>query len=89
MALPAWSALTVQVPVVSRVRVLPATVQTPVVAEAKPTARPELEVAASGPWLTWVGLWAGKTLRVGAPVVLREQLPLLAGAAIVPTSPAP
>ncbi len=45
MALPAWLAWIVQVPVVTRWTVEPLTVQTPVVVELKLTARPELAVA--------------------------------------------
>jgi hypothetical protein len=45
---PAWFALMVQVPVATKVNVPPlVTVQTPVVAEVKTTARPELAVAES------------------------------------------
>ena len=44
-ALPAWLALIVQVPTVTKVTVVPETVQTPVVAEVKLTVRPEEAVA--------------------------------------------
>ncbi len=43
--MPVWLALIVQVPPESRVTFPPETVQTPVVVEAKLTARPELAVA--------------------------------------------
>ena len=43
--LPAWLALIVQVPTVTNVTVVPETVQMPVVAEVKVTARPEVAVA--------------------------------------------
>ena len=45
MALPGWSALIVQVPVVTSVTVEPLTVQTAGVVELKVTARPEEAVA--------------------------------------------
>ena len=44
-ALPAWSALIVQVPTVTKVTVVPETVQTLVVAEVKATASAEEAVA--------------------------------------------
>ena len=46
-ALPAWLALTVQVPVPASVSVVPLTVHTLAVVDAKDTARPELDVATS------------------------------------------
>ena len=45
---PAWLAASVQVPAPSSVKVLPLTVQTAEVIDAKLTARPELALAASG-----------------------------------------
>ena len=45
MALPAWFAATVQVPVVTNVTVPPETVHTGVVGEVNATARPDDEVA--------------------------------------------
>jgi hypothetical protein len=45
VALPAWLAVTVQVPAETSVSVLPLTVHTALVLEAKPTARPEVAVA--------------------------------------------
>ncbi|MDP3820014.1 MAG: hypothetical protein Q8R33_00930 [Burkholderiales bacterium] len=46
-ALPAWLALTVQVPAPASVSVVPLTVHTLAVVDAKDTARPELDVATS------------------------------------------
>ena len=45
---PAWLAVAEQVPALSSVSVLPLTVQTAGVMEAKLTARPEVAVAANG-----------------------------------------
>ena len=65
-ALPAWSALIVQVPAETKVNAPPVViVQTPVVAEVNATARPELAVAVSvgvvpnvcGPGLAKVMAW--------------------------------
>ncbi len=61
VALPAWSALIVQVPVDTRWTVEPLTVQTPVVVELKVTVRPELAVAL--------------TAKSAAPYVLFERAP--------------
>ena len=47
MPLPAWLALTVQVPAATSVSVLPLTVQTLGVVDVKDTVRPDVEVAAS------------------------------------------
>ena len=47
MLLPTWFASMVQVPVVTNVAVVPATVQTPVVVEVNVTAMPEVAVAES------------------------------------------
>ena len=47
LALPAWLALIVQVPTVTKVTVVPEMVQTLVVAEVKATVRPEEAVALS------------------------------------------
>jgi len=43
--LPDWDAWMVQVPTATRVSVLPDTVHTLVVVDAKPTARPDVDVA--------------------------------------------
>jgi hypothetical protein len=48
LALPAWLAATVQVPTATKVSVLPLTVHTPKVVDAKETGKPELAVATSG-----------------------------------------
>ena len=48
VALPAWLAVTVQVPAATRVNALPLTVQTKGVVEAKDTARPDEAVADKG-----------------------------------------
>lgn len=45
LALPAWLALTVQLPTPTNVRVVPLTVQTPGVVEVNVTAKPELALA--------------------------------------------
>ena len=46
--MPAWLAATVQVPALTSANVLPLTVQTADVIDAKFTARPELALAANG-----------------------------------------
>ena len=63
MALPAALALIVQDPGMSRVAVLPLTVQTAGVVEAKVTGRPVLAVAArvTEPGATW-GAMVGKSM---------------------------
>ena len=50
--LPAWLAVTEQLPALTKVTVVPLTVQTLGVVEAKATARPEVDVAdkAAGTW---------------------------------------
>jgi hypothetical protein len=48
LALPAWLAATVQVPTATKLSVLPLTVHTPKVVDAKDTGKPELAVATSG-----------------------------------------
>ena len=45
MRLPGWSALMVQVPTLTKVTLVPATVHTPVVAEANVTVKVEEDVA--------------------------------------------
>jgi hypothetical protein len=47
LASPAWSALTVQVPVATNVSVVPDTVHTPVVADVNATVSPALDVPVS------------------------------------------
>jgi hypothetical protein len=67
---PAWSALIVQVPTVTRVTVVPETVQTLVVADVNVTARAEDAVA-----LTVTGLWSSRLVASVAKVIV--WLPLL------------
>lgn len=47
MVLPAWLAVMVQLPALTSVNVVPLTVQTEAVVDAKVTARPELDEATS------------------------------------------
>ena len=72
MALPAWLALMVQVPAATSVSVLPLTVQTLGVVEAKLTGRPELALATS------VG---GATLMIWLPGELKVMVCGVNGAA--------
>ena len=76
MASPAWLAAAVQVPALSSVKVLPLTVQTAVVSDAKDTAKPELAVAAKGAagvpsvWLPGEGKSSACASRVAETVTL-------------------
>jgi hypothetical protein len=62
---PGWLALIVQVPTVTKVAVVPETVQTLVVADVKTTARPEEAVALSAS-----GLWSKRLVASAAKVIV-------------------
>ena len=65
MPLPAWLASTVQAPGATKVSVVPLTVQTLAVVEAKETGKPELAVAESaGGALPTVGLLGAANVTV-------------------------
>ena len=70
--LPAWLAVTVQVPTATSVSVVPLTVQTPVVVDAKLTTKPELALAARG---------AGAVPRVWLPGGVNVMVCAINGAA--------
>ncbi|MBV5332710.1 hypothetical protein JZU54_03915, partial [bacterium] len=71
LALPAWLAVSVQVPAASALRVLPETRQIPIVLLARVTANPELAVALS------VAVLPTLMLGAGSKVILWLAGPLL------------
>ena len=70
--MPAWLAATLQLPTAINVRVVPLTVQTLDVVDANATARPDVDVAASG---------AGTTPKVWLPSEVKLMVCAVSGAA--------